>query len=76
MNHEPNSGLAQKFAFQIPDYWTPEQAFAVYEFLNELTEAIARIYGDALGDEYRQQLGCSLLPQNLGCNDEDNEHDF
>jgi hypothetical protein len=75
MNHAPNSGLAQKFAFQIPDYWTPEQAFAVYEFLNELSNAIARTYGEALVDEYREQHACSPLPSDLRHN-EDDDHNF
>ena len=25
---------------KIPDYWTPEQALAVYDFIDELREAI------------------------------------
>jgi len=32
----------------IPDYWTPEQALAVYEFLDELRERV--------WDHYREQI--------------------
>lgn len=32
----------------IPDYWSPEQALAVYEFLDELRERV--------WDHYREQI--------------------
>jgi hypothetical protein len=32
----------------IPDYWSPEQALAVYEFLDELC--------DRVWDRYREQI--------------------
>lgn len=32
----------------IPDYWSPEQALAVYEFLDELR--------DRVWDRYREQI--------------------
>ena len=33
---------------RIPDYWSPEQALAVYEFLDDLRERI--------WDQYREQI--------------------
>jgi len=30
---------------QIPDYWSPEEALAVYEFLDDLLERIWARYG-------------------------------
>ena len=41
------------FTFQIPDYWTPEQALAVVEFIGHLREAIWGHYGQQLIDAYR-----------------------
>ena len=38
------STLASRFTLQLPDYWTPEQALAVYDLLNDLTEAIWNRY--------------------------------
>jgi hypothetical protein len=36
--------LASRFTLQLPDYWTPEQALAVYDLLNDLAEAIWNRY--------------------------------
>ena len=36
--------LSEQFTLLLPDYWTPQQALAVYELLNELTEAIWNHY--------------------------------
>jgi hypothetical protein len=41
---------------QIPTYWTPEQAFAVFELIDELRDAIWRCYDLQLQEEYRDQL--------------------
>ena len=42
--------------FEIPDYWTPEQALAAYELLDGLRERILCRYQaqieDALGEEW------------------------
>lgn len=32
----------------IPDYWSPEQALAVYEFIDEIREAIWHQYNPRL----------------------------
>ena len=34
------AGLPLTIALQIPTYWTPEQAFAVFQLVDELREAI------------------------------------
>ena len=33
------STLASRFTLPLPDHWTPEQALAVYDLLNDLAEA-------------------------------------
>ncbi len=38
------STLSTRFTLQLPDYWTPEQALAVYEFLTELADALWNRY--------------------------------
>jgi hypothetical protein len=38
------STLASRFTLQLPDYWTPEQALAVYDLLNNLAEAVWNRY--------------------------------
>ena len=34
------AGLPLTIALQIPTYWTPEQAFAVFELVTDLRDAI------------------------------------
>jgi hypothetical protein len=47
--------LPLTISLQIPTYWTPEQAFAAFELIDDLREAIWRCYGMQF-DEYRDQL--------------------
>jgi len=44
-------------SFALPAYWTPEQAFAVYELLSELRERIWSHYELQLIDQCREQQG-------------------
>jgi hypothetical protein len=50
------SGLPLTISLKIPTYWTPEQAFAVFELVNDLRDAIWQCYELQLLDEYRDQL--------------------
>ncbi len=43
-------------SLQIPTCWTPEQAFAVFELIDELRDAIWRCYALQLQEQYRDQL--------------------
>ena len=43
-------------SLQIPTYWTPEQAFAVFELIDHLRDAIWRCYALQLQEEYRDQF--------------------
>ena len=38
------STLEELFTLRLPDYWTPAEALAVYELLNDLAEAIWNRY--------------------------------
>ena len=38
------STLSDQFTLHLPDHWTPEQALAVYELLNDLAESIWNRY--------------------------------
>jgi len=48
-------GLPLTICFDIPAYWTPEQALAVYEILNDLRDAILDHYGAPLRELIREQ---------------------
>ena len=50
------TGLPLTIALQIPTYWTPEQAFAVFDLITNLREAVWQCYGVQLIEEYRDQL--------------------
>jgi len=41
---------------QIPTTWTPEQAFAVFDLIDQLRDAIWRCYHLQLQEEYRNQF--------------------
>ena len=41
----------------IPASWTPEQALAVLELLNDLRDALCAIHGDRIQDMLQQQHG-------------------
>jgi len=43
-----------RFTLALPDYWTPDQALAVVEFIGDLREAIWGHYGDQLLEIYRE----------------------
>ncbi len=56
---------------KIPDYWTAEQALAVYDFLDELRERVWDRYGEQVTErmrfEYEEQqrhAQLELLPFN------------
>ena len=48
-------GLPHATPLAIPTYWTPEQAIAVFELVDDLRETIWSIYQTNLQDLTRQQ---------------------
>ena len=55
------TGLPLTISLQIPSYWTPEQAFAVFELIDDLRDAIWQCYNIRLIDEFRDQLKPDLV---------------
>ena len=53
--HQP-SGLHRGIELLINPGWSPEQAFAVAELLDDLREHIWTHYAIALSEEYRNQF--------------------
>jgi len=47
---------------EIPDYWTPEQALAVYELLDDLRERILSRYEAQIMDALREACAPSAPP--------------
>jgi hypothetical protein len=52
---KPTLGLPLTFNFAIPTYWTPEQALAVFELLDDLRDQIGAHYSVQLFELSRQQ---------------------
>jgi hypothetical protein len=50
----PSTRLLLKIPFAIPAYWTPEQALAVVELLEDLRDKIWSHYAAQLQEEYRE----------------------
>jgi hypothetical protein len=57
--------------FEIPDYWTPEQALAVYELLDGLRDFIVSRYERQIMDALREECTPSPPPQRGGDSDPD-----
>ena len=52
--------------FEIPDYWTPEQALAVYELFDDLRELILSRYDLQITDAVREKCAPSAPPDPSG----------
>jgi len=50
-----SNGLPLTIPLEIPAYWTPEQAFAVVELLDDLRDRNWAHYSAQLLDQYREQ---------------------
>jgi hypothetical protein len=55
------TGLPLTISLQIPTYWTPEQAFAVFQLIDDLRDAIWQCYNIQLIDEFRDRLKPDLV---------------
>ena len=52
--------------FEIPGYWTPEQALAVYELIDDLRELILSRYDLQIMDAVREECAPSAPPDPSG----------
>ena len=62
-----------RILLEIPAYWTPEQALAVYGLLDELRELIESRYGTQIMDALREECAPSASPDP---NDPPSDRDF
>jgi len=51
---------------EIPDYWTPEQALAVFELIDDLRERILFRYEEQIMDALRDECAPSPPPERSG----------
>ncbi|MFP3434259.1 MULTISPECIES: hypothetical protein [Burkholderia] len=48
------SGRRRGLPFVVPDDWTPEQALAVFELLDDLLTTVTDFYGAQLNEQLRE----------------------
>ncbi|MGA9666999.1 MAG: hypothetical protein WBQ69_11200 [Gallionella sp.] len=65
------SGLQRGIPFIIQDDWSPEQALAVVELLDDLREVIWRRYQLQLHEQFRDQRRTSTTPSSGSVNETD-----
>jgi hypothetical protein len=53
---DPRPGLAPTIYIEIPTCWTPEQAAAVFELIDEIRDRIWTAYGPAIQEEIQRQI--------------------
>jgi hypothetical protein len=63
---EPRHGLPLTINFEIPAYWTPEQALAVFQLLDDLRDKIGEHYSVKLFELSQEQY-----PHPTGAHDTD-----
>jgi hypothetical protein len=51
----PQAGLPLTIPLGVPTYWTPEEALAVFELIDDLRDKILAVYQADLQDALRQQ---------------------
>ena len=61
MKRKPNRFTIE---FSIPAYWTPEQALAVFELVNDLRDVIWSHYGKAYPVNSGSPISCVLAEFN------------
>ena len=59
----------QALALTLPPHWTPEQAAAVFEILDELGERVWRLYGPQIQQAMREER-CTTSPRPRGAIDQ------
>jgi hypothetical protein len=55
----PPSGLRRGLPFTVDDTWTPEQAWAVMELLDDLRDRVWTHYGQVIQNLLREQRASS-----------------
>ena len=57
------TGSDRRILFEIPDYWTPDQALAVYELIDGLREIMLSRYDLQIMDALREEDEPSAPPE-------------
>ena len=66
----PQPGLPLTVPFGIPTYWSPEEALAIFEFVDEMRDLIVAVYGPRLSEAACQNRNASTDSANVIPDDE------
>ncbi|MBA4262902.1 MAG: hypothetical protein C0443_13020 [Comamonadaceae bacterium] len=65
----PRQASAAPPSSALPEHWTPEQALAVFECLQDLREQLWARYGPQIQQAWRDQLVAETPPPSLDPNE-------
>ena len=60
---------ARPFTVEISRFWSPEEALAVFELIDDIRDKILALHGDHLWDALKDQRGRGDLPESGGAGD-------
>jgi len=69
--HDPPPSHPPFLPFDLPAYWTPQQALAVVELLDDLRERIAAHYADPLNEAMRETYRTRADDDPIGYSEDD-----
>jgi hypothetical protein len=69
--HDPPPRRPPFLPFDLPAYWTPRQALAVVELLDDLRERIAAHYADHLNEAMRETYRTRADDDPIGYSEDD-----
>jgi hypothetical protein len=73
MRRASSTRLLLTIPFAIPAYWTPEQALAIFEFLDDLRDAVWNHYRMQIFEESRQQCAPTTTDHSNDVSDDLND---
>ena len=63
--------IFEPLSIDIPRTWTPEQALALFELLDDLRDKVWALYGDRMQALLREQRVCGDAGKNCDAGDEE-----
>jgi hypothetical protein len=65
------STYARSITVEISRFWTPEEALAVFELIDDIRDKILALHGEQLREALKDQRGHSDSGENGGAADDD-----
>ena len=65
----PPPAYARSITVEISRFWTPEEALAVFELIDDIRDKILALHGDQLREALKDQRGSGDPPESGGAGD-------